>query len=107
MKKFSLWLALALLVASMPVLLAQDGGSTNASSATAPSGGDGQRAEKWKAVFDKLDLSDTQKQQIEQIRANTQPGPDRRQKIMAVLTPDQKQKLVDMLKEYRAERAGQ
>jgi Spy/CpxP family protein refolding chaperone len=114
MKKSLLFLSFALVVASAPVLFAQDDGSTNSSSTTAPSsrggnsaGGNGQHAGKWKAVFEQLDLSDTQKAQIKQIRANTQPGKERRQQIMAVLTPDQKQKLVSLLKEYQAEQAGQ
>jgi Spy/CpxP family protein refolding chaperone len=110
MKTFLLGLVLALSVASTPVLLAQDDGSANSS--TTPSGGggnsgDGQRAEKWKQVLEQLNLTDAQKAQIKQIRANTQPGPERRQQIMAVLKPEQKQKLIAMLKEYRSAQAGQ
>ena len=108
MKK-SLLFALVFTLASTPVLFAQSSGSTNAASATAPSedGGKGQRAEKMKAALEQLDLSDAQKQQIQQIRANTQPGKERRQQIMAVLTPDQKQKLISMLQEYRTQQAAQ
>jgi Spy/CpxP family protein refolding chaperone len=109
MKKSLLSLALAFTLASSPALFAQSSGSTNAASATAPSedGGKGQRAEKLKAALEQLDLTDAQKQQIKQIRANTDPGKERRQQIMAVLTPDQKQKLISMLQEYRAQQAGQ
>ena len=109
MTKSLLSLALVFTLASSPALFAQSSGSTNAPSATAPSGGDGngQRGEKLKAALEQLNLSDAQKQQIKQIRANTQPGKERRQQIMAVLTPDQKQKLISMLQEYRAAQAGQ
>jgi periplasmic protein CpxP/Spy len=109
MKKLLLLLASIFTLVSSPILFAQSSGSTNAPSATAPSenGGNGQRAEKMKAALEQLNLSDAQKQQIQQIRANTQPGKERRQQIMAVLTPDQKQKLISMLQEYRAAQAGQ
>jgi Spy/CpxP family protein refolding chaperone len=106
MKISLLSVALVFTLAATPVVFAQ---STNAPSATAPSGGDGngQRGEKLKAALEQLNLSDAQKQQIQQIRANTQPGKERRQQIMAVLTPEQKQKLISMLQEYRAAQAGQ
>jgi Spy/CpxP family protein refolding chaperone len=106
MKISLLSLALVFTLMSAPVVFAQ---STNAPAATAPSNnaGNGQRAKKIKAALDQLDLTDSQKQQIQQIRANTQPGKERRQQIMAVLTPDQKQKLISMLQEYRTGQAGQ
>jgi Spy/CpxP family protein refolding chaperone len=109
MRKSLLSLSLVLTLASAPALFAQTSASTNAPSATAPSGDEsnGQRGEKLKALLEQLDLSDAQKQQIQQIRANTQPGKERRQQIMTVLTPDQKQKLISMLQKYRAEQAGQ
>ena len=111
MKNSILFLSFALVIASAPVLFAQDTGSSTSPTATPADGnrtsGDGQHTGKWKAVFGQLDLTDAQKSQIKQIRANTQPGPDRRQQIMAVLTPDQKQKLISLLKEYQAEQAGQ
>jgi len=109
MKKSLLLLASLFTLFSTPVLFAQSAGNTNAASATAPSenAGNGQRAEKLKAALEQLDLTDAQKQQIKQIRANTDPGKERRQQIMAVLTPDQKQKLISMLQEYRAQQAGQ
>jgi Spy/CpxP family protein refolding chaperone len=114
MKKFVFSLVLASSVASTPLLFAQDAASTSSPSTAAPSAGsknpgsgNGQRAEKWKAIMEQLDLSDAQKVQIKQIRASTQPGPDRRHQIMAVLLPDQKQKLISLLKEAQAEQAGQ
>lgn len=114
MKKPFLFLTFACAAMSSPLLFAQDAGGANAPSSTAPadsegngSTGGGQHAGKWKAVFEQLALTDTQKQQIKQIRAGTQPGKERRQQIMAVLTPDQKQKLISLLQEYRAGQAGQ
>ncbi len=107
MKKTLLFLSFAFVVASMPIAFAQVA-TTNAPAATPPSGtAGGQRAEKWKAAFDQLDLTDAQKTQIKQIRDNTQPGPDRRKQIMAVLTPDQKQKLIGILQQARAGQADQ
>ena len=108
MKKSLLPLSLVFAIVFSP-LFAQTSSSTNAPAATTPSGGggNGQRAEKMKAALEQLNLSDAQKQQIQQIRASTQPGKERRQQIMAVLTPDQKQKLISMLQQYRAGQAAQ
>jgi len=106
MKNSLLLLSLIITLVSAPVLFAQTPGSTNAAAATAPSD-NGQRAEKMRAALEQLDLTDAQKQQIKQIRTTTQPGKERRQQIMAVLTPDQKQKLIAMLKDYRAQQAAQ
>jgi Spy/CpxP family protein refolding chaperone len=108
MKKFILGLIFASSIASAPLLLAQDDGTTNTTS-PAPSDGDGgygQKAGKWKEAFAQLDLTDAQKAQIKQIRANTQPGKERRQQIMGVLTPEQKQKLIGMFKDYRSGQAA-
>ena len=55
-----------------------------------------------KQAFEQLDLSNAQKAQIQQIRANTSRGKDRRHQIMAVLTPDQKAKLVSLIKARKA-----
>jgi Spy/CpxP family protein refolding chaperone len=106
MKNSLLLLSLLITLVSAPVLSAQTAAGTNATSATAPSD-NGQRAEKMRAALEQLDLTDAQKQQIKQIRATTQPGKERRQQIMAVLTPDQKQKLIAMLKDYRTQQAAQ
>jgi len=109
MKTSLLSLAAVLVFASTPLLFAQTSASTNAPAATAPSDdtGKGQRAEKLKAALDQLDLTDAQKQQIQQIRGNTQPGKERRQQIMAVLTPDQKQKLKSIFQQSREKQAAQ
>jgi Spy/CpxP family protein refolding chaperone len=78
-------------------------------SAGAPSTGSqsgaepGERGGKWREAFARLGLSDTQKAQIRQIRASTSPGKERRQQIMAVLTPDQKEKLRQMVQSYKAQ----
>jgi Spy/CpxP family protein refolding chaperone len=104
MKKPFLFLTFACTALSSPLLFAQDAGSTSSSSEPAQATGsdNGQRTGKWKAILEQLDLSDAQKTQIKQIRANTQPGPDRRHQIMAVLSPDQKQKLISLLKDDQA-----
>ena len=57
--------------------------------------------EKFKAAMEKLDLTEAQKAQIKQIHATVTDKKERRQQIMAVLTPDQKQKLMEMIKEHR------
>ncbi len=112
MKKPLLFLTVACTALSSPLLFAQDAAGT-ASLSAAPSGGTGEnaggngdRSEKMKAAMEQLDLTDAQKTQIKQIRSNTQPGRERRQQIMAVLTPDQKQKLIAMLKQARAAQGG-
>jgi Spy/CpxP family protein refolding chaperone len=95
------------LITLAPVLRADDATTTAPASGTAISSGtatDGQqeaRREKLKEAFAQLDLTDAQKAQIKQIRAATPAGKERRQQIMAVLTPDQKAKLIAMLKERR------
>jgi Spy/CpxP family protein refolding chaperone len=44
-------------------------------------------------LMQQLGLSDAQKAQIKQIRQSTPKGKERRQEIMAVLTPEQKAQL--------------
>jgi Spy/CpxP family protein refolding chaperone len=111
MKKSLLFSFLVSAVALAPVAYAQDAagdGSTTAPANGADnSGGDAGQKGKWRAAFAQLYLSDAQKQQIKQIRASTQPGKERRQQIMAVLTPDQKQKLIAMFKQYHSQQDGQ
>jgi Spy/CpxP family protein refolding chaperone len=82
-------------------LSAPANGSTSSGDNTAATGGQGQKFERFKEAMAALDLTDAQKEQIKQIRANTTPGKERRQEIMAVLTPDQKAKLFAMIKEHR------
>jgi Spy/CpxP family protein refolding chaperone len=110
MKKFLHASVFALALLASPALFAQDAPSDNASSDTplAAGGttGSAERGGKWREAFAKLDLTEAQKQQIQQIRTSTSPGKERRQQIMAVLTPAQKEKLVAMFKAYRAEQGG-
>jgi Spy/CpxP family protein refolding chaperone len=108
MKIRPLTLFLASAVISSASLFAQDAGSSGsttnlAAGATDTTVGNDQRGEKWKKAFAQLDLTEAQKSQIKQIRASTSPGKERRQQIMAVLTPAQKEKLVSMIKASRAD----
>jgi Spy/CpxP family protein refolding chaperone len=105
MSKAFLSLLVACTLAASPALFAQDDGSATSSPSAgtgSTSGGNGPQAGKWKAAFAQLGLTDAQKAQIKQIRASTQPGQERRQQIMAVLTPEQKVKLAAMIKESSA-----
>jgi Spy/CpxP family protein refolding chaperone len=113
MKKSCPLLSVALVIIAAPVLLAQDSTGTTSPLSASPSpgaadasGANGQRGEKFREAFAQLGLTDAQKAQIKQIRASTQPGKERREQIMAVLTPEQKQKLVSLFKEYRSGQAG-
>ena len=101
-------LALGIGLVSAPVSVAKAddttnlaAGPTNGAAATSPQG---ERGEKLKEAIDQLDLTDAQKQQIKTIRANTSPGKERRQQIMAVLTPEQKEKLKAMIQQHMSER---
>ncbi len=80
--------------------------STQPSTTTSATGwtaseGQGQRMERLKAALAQLDLTDTQKEQIKQIRGSVSDRKERRQQIMAVLTPDQKAKLVAMWQAHK------
>ncbi len=57
----------------------------------------------WREAFEQLDLTDAQKAQIKQIRDDTQPGRERRQQIMAVLTSEQRDKLKQLIEQHRAQ----
>lgn len=111
MKKFLHSSVLALALLSSPVLFAQDATPDTPSSDTPVGTGDtsggAQRGGKWREAFEKLDLSDAQKEQIKQIRTSTSPSKERRQQIMAVLTPAQKERLVAMIKAHRADQGSQ
>jgi Spy/CpxP family protein refolding chaperone len=76
-------------------------GSTSSAGTGTDTGSQGQKLERLKQALAALDLTDAQKEQIKQIRASTTAGKERRQQIMAVLTPDQKAKLLEMIKEHR------
>jgi Spy/CpxP family protein refolding chaperone len=84
--------------------------STPAAPSTTPaapsdSEAQGQRMERFRQAMAQLDLSDAQKAQIKHIRSSVADKQERRQQIMAVLTPDQKAKLVAMIQERRASAA--
>ena len=53
----------------------------------------GERAQRMQKALAQLDLSETQKQQIDQIRQTVTDHKQRRDAIMNVLTPDQRTKL--------------
>ncbi len=103
---YSFLAATTLTVLSMPTALLADApattGSTNSAAAAAPAAGQDQRMERFKEAMDQLDLSDAQKEQIKGIRATVTDRKERRQQIMAVLTPDQKAKLKELLPEHAA-----
>jgi len=71
------------------------------STAAAPSPTQEQRLEKFQAAMEKLDLTDDQKAKIKQIRASVTDPKERREQVMAVLTPEQKEKLKQMIMERR------
>ena len=73
-------------------------GSTNGAA-----GEQGQRGERWKAALAQLNLSDAQKAQIKQIRATVTDRKERRQQVLAVLTPEQKAQLKTLWQEHRAQ----
>jgi Spy/CpxP family protein refolding chaperone len=81
-------------------LSTQPSTATPATGSTAPEG-QGQRMERLKAALAQLDLTDAQKEQIKQIRGSVTDRKERRQQIMAVLTPDQKAKLVAMWQAHK------
>jgi len=98
-------LGAALLTLPSPTILADDtapsSGSTNAGANTAPADMQGKRMERFKAAMAQLDLSDAQKEQIKGIRATVTDRKERRQQIMAVLTPDQKTKLMQLIQAHK------
>jgi len=77
------------------------GSATNSSDSGDLSSAQQERREKMKEAFQQLDLTDAQKQQMAQIRQNVTDPKERRQQIIAVLTPDQKAKLVELIKAQR------
>lgn len=98
----------SLVLLSARITLADTPASTSSSEAvTPPSDGSAQsqRMERFKQAMAQLDLTDAQKAQIKQIRSSVTDKQERRQQIMAVLTPDQKTKLLAMIQERRASAA--
>jgi Spy/CpxP family protein refolding chaperone len=59
------------------------------------------RLERLKAALAELNLTDDQKAQIKHIRWTVTDREERRQQILAVLTPDQKGKLKQMIQKHR------
>jgi Spy/CpxP family protein refolding chaperone len=98
--KSSLFCRLGAIVLSFftlgPTLKAQD--ATNSTSATGQ-----QRRE----LIQQLDLSDAQKAQIKQIRQSTPKGKERREAIMAILTPEQKAQLMQDFEQKKAQHQAQ
>ena len=92
-------LCAAFALAFSTAVLAQT--TTNTPPANCANNGEGARYEKLKAALEQLDLTDAQKAQIKQIRETVTDKKDRRRQIFAVLTPDQKQKLLQMIQEHR------
>ncbi len=101
---FFLFLIGATLTAlSAQTVLADDGAlSGQAAPSTTPADAQrAQRIERFKTAMAELNLTDAQKDQIKEIRANVADRMERRQQIMAVLTPDQKAKLRELIQEHR------
>ena len=75
--------------------------STGASDGAAPAQGQGQRLQRFKEAMAQLDLTDAQKAQIKEIRATVTDKTERHQQVLAVLTPDQKAKLRQLIMAHR------
>ncbi|HEV3272248.1 MAG TPA: hypothetical protein VGZ93_08725 [Candidatus Methylacidiphilales bacterium] len=106
----SLFLAGAALTAIPLQRVSADDGTTSGQTASpgdstnsAGNGAQGQRLERFKHVLAQLDLTDAQKAQIRQIRASVTDRKERHRDIRAVLTPEQKVKFRELLREYRNE----
>jgi Spy/CpxP family protein refolding chaperone len=80
--------------------------STNLAGDTTTNQAKGDKRERFKEAMAQLNLTDVQKQQIEQIRSTVTDRKERRQQIMGVLTPDQKTKLWQMIQNYKSGQAG-
>jgi len=99
----------ALAIIPSQIVLADDDSTTSSTSPSTGStnsgdnGEQGQRAERFKQVLAQLDLTDAQKAQIKQIFTTVTDRKERRQQIVAVLTPDQKAKLREIIQERRSE----
>jgi len=106
----------ALLAIAQQTALAQDssatdqtdlsGGSTNSGATGTAGTGQGQRIERFKAAMAQLDLTEAQKEQIKQLRASVTDRKARRQQILAILTPEQKAKLRELIQAHRSQSQG-
>jgi Spy/CpxP family protein refolding chaperone len=76
-------------------------GSTNSTGQAGPTAAQAQRMERFNQMVAQLGLTDAQKDQIRQIRANVTDRQQRHQQIMNILTPDQKNKLQELRQEHR------
>jgi len=104
---FALILAGAACALPSQTILADDGstvgqtapssGSTNSGGNNAPAAAPGERFQRFKEAMAQLDLTDAQKAQIKQIRATVTDRTARRQQILALLTPEQKSRLSQLL----------
>jgi Spy/CpxP family protein refolding chaperone len=65
-----------------------------------------ERMQRMKAIFAQLNLTDDQKQQIREIRQTVTDPAQRHQEVMAVLTPDQKEKLKELFQQNRNNNGG-
>jgi Spy/CpxP family protein refolding chaperone len=75
------------------------GTSVKAQNIAAPTGNDGQQRPRF---IQQLGLSDSQKAQIKKIRQNTPQGRERREQIMAVLTPEQRSQFNGYIEQWKA-----
>lgn len=80
------------------------GGGLKAQTADDSAGATGQQHPN---LMQQLGLSDAQKAQIKQIRQSTPRGKERRQEIMAVLTPEQKAQLKQEIEQRKAQQPQQ
>ena len=92
----------AFLLLSPRTALADTNTSTPTDSTTVGSNGpQGERAGRWRAAFAQLNLTEAQRAQIKQIRATVTDRKERFEQIKAVLTPEQKAKLQQLIQENR------
>jgi len=104
----SLLLASAALTAiPAQTILAQDNstsGPTSLSGGSTNNGGtdeQGRRFGPFRRLLAQLDLTEAQKAQIKQIFLTVTDPKERRQEIVAVLTPEQKARLRELIKQHR------
>ena len=102
-----LFIGAVITVAPLPRVMAEDDStsdqpaSTSGSTNSGENGGQKQGFERLSKVLGQLDLTEAQKAQIKQIITTVTDRKERRQEIVAVLTPEQKAKLRELLKEHR------
>jgi len=92
----------AILASLQPATVRADGATaTPTPTASEPAEGKAAKMEKFKALLAQLDLTDAQKAQVKQILTSEPAGKERREHIKAVLTPDQKAKLKELIQARR------